>query len=159
MILVLISTIMFLTANATTSKLEIRNLGNDPLLLIKRKECKIVTGVIKVVHPINLTVIAESITKFNNMPKSLDKKLPLTKIATRRVETLMYNFYEIKPLERNKKKRWDTLGAAWKWLAGSPDAGDLRLINTSMNELISANNLQVQINDMLNVGFKSWWIP
>ncbi|XP_061501931.1 uncharacterized protein LOC133391449 [Anopheles gambiae] len=63
----------------------------------------------------------------------------------------MYNFYEIKPLERNKKKRWDTLGAAWKWLAGSPDAGDLRLVNTSMNELISANNLQVQINDMLNV--------
>lgn len=38
----------------------------------------------------------------------------------------------------------------WKWIAGSPDADDLRALNASMNDLIDGNNAQIKINSALN---------
>nr|XP_049466988.1 uncharacterized protein LOC125908330 [Anopheles coluzzii] len=51
---------------------------------------------------------------------------------------------------RNRHKRWDMLGSAWKWLAGTPDAEDLRIINKTLNDLISENNAQININNVIN---------
>lgn len=53
-------------------------------------------------------------------------------------------------MERHRSRRWDLLGTTWKWLAGSPDAEDLRIINSTMNGLISQNNLQFSINHRIN---------
>lgn len=48
------------------------------------------------------------------------------------------------PIKR--RKRWNKLGTVWKYLAGSPDANDLKIINSSINGLITNNNEQVRIN-------------
>ncbi|XP_062541881.1 uncharacterized protein LOC134209874 [Armigeres subalbatus] len=53
-------------------------------------------------------------------------------------------------MKPRRTKRWDTLGVAWKWIAGSPDAEDLRIINTTLEDLISQNNQQTKINNILN---------
>lgn len=45
-----------------------------------------------------------------------------------------------------RTKRWDTIGTVFKWVAGTPDADDLRLINSSMNSLIVETNKQILIN-------------
>lgn len=102
-------------------------------------------------HPINLTTIRNSIdyltsTFYNN----LDNKNPLGEIVKHKIKILYNNFIQISPVERHRSKRWDQIGATWKWLAGSPDAQDLRIINSTLNELISQNNDQFDINNRIN---------
>ena len=41
------------------------------------------------------------------------------------------------------------IGTAWKWIGGSPDAEDLRILNQTMNELIESNNQQYKVNEEL----------
>lgn len=55
-----------------------------------------------------------------------------------------------------RRKRWDSLGTVWKFIAGSPDANDLRLINTSINNLIMNNNQQIRINREINSQIKEY---
>ncbi|XP_055630115.1 uncharacterized protein LOC129770936 [Toxorhynchites rutilus septentrionalis] len=56
------------------------------------------------------------------------------------------------PIKR--RKRWNQLGTAWKYLAGSPDANDLKIINSSINGLINNNNEQVRINREISLQMK-----
>lgn len=69
-----------------------------------------------------------------------------THIITEEFDQITSNLKTILP---NRHKRWDTIGTVWKFVAGSPDADDLRLINTTINNLISNNNAQVKINEGL----------
>lgn len=134
-----------------SQKLEIKNLHEDPILLLKFKSCKIQTGVIKIIHPINLTNLEITINSISRIVKNkLDDKLELNKIIQHKYTELVNNFHQIVPKQRLRHKRWDTLGSAWKWMAGTPDAEDLRLINGTMNELINANNQQFHVNEQIN---------
>lgn len=53
--------LLTLLAVATPQHLVIENLQNNPLLLIKEKECKIQVGLIKLIHPINMSMIENAI--------------------------------------------------------------------------------------------------
>lgn len=70
-------------------------------------------------------------------------------ILTHRIETLKNNLAQVKPLNSKRVRRWDALGKAWKWMAGSPDSDDLKNINSSINHLVDNNNDQVEINEKL----------
>ena len=59
-------------------------------------------------------------------------------------------------ISTRRTKRWDSLGSAWKFVAGSPDANDLRIINSTINGLIQNNNAQVKINRELNQQMKEF---
>ncbi|KXJ71618.1 hypothetical protein RP20_CCG020168 [Aedes albopictus] len=61
-----------------------------------------------------------------------------------------YFFPRMRNKQARRHRRWDSLGTAWKWIAGSPDAQDLHIINSTMNELINQNNHQYKINDNIN---------
>lgn len=58
-------------------------------------------------------------------------------------------------LPHNRKKRWNTIGTIWKFIAGSPDAEDLKIINSSINNLVSNNNEQIKINRQLTLQMKN----
>ena len=51
---------------------------------------------------------------------------------------------KIRPSSRSK--RWETLGKVWKYVSGSPDAEDLKIINITLNSLITQNDRQIKIN-------------
>lgn len=51
-------------------------------------------------------------------------------------------------------KRWNTIGTVWKFIAGTPDANDLKIINDSLNDLITNNNNQVRINREISLQMK-----
>ncbi|XP_058454967.1 uncharacterized protein LOC131432615, partial [Malaya genurostris] len=46
-------------------------------------------------------------------------------------------------------KRWGALGRAWKWISGAPDAEDLRMITTGINDVIDNNDRQSSINNQV----------
>lgn len=128
--------------------LEIKNLRSDPLLLLKIKDCRIQTGNYKIIHPINLTRIEKTIIDLSSFANEFpSKSSPLFKTLDLKIKNLEDNFQMLKP---KRHRRWNALGTAWKWLAGSPDANDLHIINSTMNQLIDGNNDQITVNQQLD---------
>lgn len=62
------------------------------------------------------------------------------------------NLKNLLPIRR--RKRWNQLGTVWKYIAGSPDATDLKIINSSINGLVSNNNEQIRINREISLQMK-----
>lgn len=67
-------------------------------------------------------------------------------IIQTKVSKLEQTFRKLKPLTR--VRRWDKLGSFWKYISGSPDAEDLKIINSTSNKLINENGKQIRINHM-----------
>lgn len=130
--------------------LDIRDLSNDPVLLIKIRDCKIQIGNIKIIHPINITMLENSVYQFTKLAREIDKELPISKLILQRSSELVNNLHQLKPMKSRRTKRWDIIGTAWKWIAGSPDADDLKIINSTLNNLIEQNNQQLQVNNFIN---------
>lgn len=130
--------------------LEIDDLHQNPILLLKEQNCYIQTGIIKIVHPINLTSLEENVSLFINISRKIDKTFPLASLIVRKSRQLADNLYKLKPMKRSRQKRWDIIGKGWKWLAGNPDADDLRIINSTFNSLIDQSNEQIKINEIIN---------
>lgn len=128
-------------------------MDKDPILILKLKECRLQTGTIKLVHPINLKFIEDTIvtlTKFSY--NTLDTNTSLYNLIEHKIKKLTDNFYQLKPLTHvSRSKRWDAIGKVFKFIAGSPDADDLRMINSTMNQLITDNHEQYHLNERINV--------
>uniref|UniRef100_A0AB38Z2D5 Envelope protein n=1 Tax=Chalana errantivirus TaxID=3078400 RepID=A0AB38Z2D5_9VIRU len=109
---------------------------------------RIKEGHVRILHPINIKEIENVISK---LYETYDNRIsnPLTRLVEAKTKKLLNTYTKIKPRIR-RTKRWDTIGKAFKWLAGSPDADDLRAINSTMNNLILQNNKQIIINDRLD---------
>ncbi|XP_055630562.1 uncharacterized protein LOC129771171 [Toxorhynchites rutilus septentrionalis] len=67
-----------------------------------------------------------------------------TNLILKKFEEIEISLKNLIPIKR--VKRWNTIGTIWKFIAGSPDANDLKIINDSINNLIVNNNAQVKIN-------------
>ncbi|XP_055630596.1 uncharacterized protein LOC129771205 [Toxorhynchites rutilus septentrionalis] len=130
--------------------LEIRDLMNDPILLLKINDCKLRTGSIKIIHPINITNLENNVHLFSKLARQIDRDIPISNLILQKSKELVNNLYQLKLMKPRRTRRWDTLGAAWKWIAGSPDADDLRIINTTLNNLITQNNQQTIVNNIIN---------
>lgn len=146
----LIFIIILLLPSIITKQLEIKNLNDNPILQLKVGECRMQSGTIKFIHPINLSSIETSVWLVTKVATRLDNSLPISRLVIDKRNTLVNNLRKLKPHNSKRMRRWDPLGTAWKWLAGSPDADDLRLINGTLNDLIMGNNEQVKINHMIN---------
>ena len=124
---------------------------NDPIVQIKEIDCKIQTGSIRIIHPINLARIEETAELITNtFYTKLTATNPLEEVIKFRIKKLYSTLYGLKPHRTHRYKRWDSIGTAWKWIAGSPDAQDLAIINSTINEIIDQNNLQLRINNNIN---------
>lgn len=119
------------------------------MAIVPLGEAKVKTGYIRIVHPIDLIQIGNTINNVNNDIQNNPFTNPLYELIQIKNYKLYETFLKIKPFN-NRPKRWDTIGTVWKWIAGSPDAEDLRLINSSMNSLILQNNKQIFINQAID---------
>lgn len=118
-------------------------------------QSKIITGQSKVINKINTTTIERTVhdvktkilTRQNDDPE-------MTALLKWKIDELETNLKQIQPRHR-RQKRWDALGRAWKWMSGSPDADDLRLINTGIYKVTGNSNRQISINDELYDGLNN----
>lgn len=116
-----------------------------------KNDCKIQKGLIKIIHPIDLAKIDEIIMKLTKLSYHIvSPKSSFYEIITHKMKEVHDNLYQLTPQRHHRRKRWDALGTAWKWLAGNPDADDLRIIDGTMNELTVSNNAQFTINERVN---------
>lgn len=144
--------IFTLLATSLCQELEIKALDERPILVTKHKNCKIQAGNIKIIHTINLTDLEATINLLTNTAyTNIDDKNQLTHIVKYKVKQLYSNFYQLKPSNHRRQKRWDRIGTTWKWIAGNPDAEDLRIINTTLHQLIEENNNQYHVNEQIGL--------
>nr|XP_029725075.1 uncharacterized protein LOC115265015 [Aedes albopictus] len=127
--------------------LQILNLNDQPILILNKYPCKIQIGNFRIIHEINITDLETTINMLTNLAyKNIDN--PLANIVKHKIKNLYSNFNQIRPNTRYTRSL-DIIGSTWKWIGGSPDAHDLKIINSTMNDLIKSNNLQFQFNEQL----------
>jgi hypothetical protein len=104
-------------------------------------------------HPINISRLEGTIDDLNliteNIVNNKSAQPALTNILNFKIKNLNNNFKMIRTSNK-RSKRWDSLGRAWKWLAGSPDAEDLRIINSTLNSLINDDSEQIVVNQQID---------
>lgn len=146
-----IAWISIFTLVCTEPLLNIIHLTNDPIVQIRERNCKIQTGSIKIIHPINLARIEETAELVTNaFYNKLTHTNPLQEVIKYRIKKLYSTLYGLKPHQTRRHRRWNSIGTAWKWIAGSPDAQDLAIINSTINEIIDQNNFQFRINNNID---------
>lgn len=129
--------------------MHIHDLTNSPLAVIPLGEAKIKIGFVRIIHPINLDNIKEVIFKINRDIQHKTQCNALQELIKIKNQKLYETFLKIKPFIR-RPKRWNAIGTTWKWIAGSPDAEDLKIINSSINSLVTSNNQQIMINKAIS---------
>lgn len=126
----------------------IHNVNQSPITTIEIDKAKLIEGSTKIIHNINVSAIESLILSIEEFIHS-DSNFISNKLIEHKLTRIKTNLEHIKPKHKRRFRRWDALGKAWKWLAGSPDADDLKIIDTSVNQLISNNNEQTTINNQL----------
>ena len=149
--IMMILTVSFKTTPSYSSELVIRELGKDPLLILRLQDCRIQIGSFKIIHPINLTRLSNTISELDfTSTEILTQDFPFSEILRYKLNNLKNNFKMIRPNTTRHKRSIDAVGSAWKWIAGSPDAKDLKIISTSINQLTDGNNEQISINQQID---------
>lgn len=118
---------------------------HDHVATVKIGEARVTEGSVQIVHNINTTLLLEAIGLWETV--SLNESSPSTEIIRTKIKNIKTKFIQTRPIcKRTRSKRWDKLGTGWKWLAGSPDADDLRTIVNNYNKVVDNNNNQILIN-------------
>lgn len=138
---------IILTLLTMAYALELKYLRTDQLITLKKGNCRLKTGTIKLIHLINIDEIEETVNYLAQLTFKMSNTT-IEDLLSNKVRSLHDNLLQIKPSIRFK--RWDTVGQVLKWIGGTPDADDLRIINTTMNDLITQNNEQYKINTQLD---------
>lgn len=103
-------------------------------------------GSFKLVHSIN---ISEYQLALRELQQTIIHKLnpgnPILPFLHYELSQTQLALNKLKLKEKNKRSI-DFLGTIWKWIAGSPDHQDLRIINGNLDELSDNNNKQIIIN-------------
>ena len=127
--------------------IEIHNLAQNHLAVIKIGNAKIIQGHKKITQIINISAIAETVQELEaSIMTDVDNYRDEIPFLTTILDNLKTNLKQLRP-KTIRTKRWDSLGRAWKWMSGSPDADDLRIINRGIDDVVDNNNIQIKIND------------
>lgn len=122
------------------------------ILKIKKEEVFLRTGAFKIIHIINLGNFATTLSDIKSIVKTFDKNNEFSNILENRIQNLEKLFKNLKPKNR-RKRSWEGLGSAIKWMTGNADADDLREIDSKFSkiddfneDLKQRNNEQADIN-------------
>lgn len=131
----------------TYADILIHDVQKNPIVIIPISTARISSSYLRIGHHIDLKSLAATIQSLDTViqTKTSDQKLlgPILKIKSEKVHSMF------KKLSPSRQKRWESLGRAWKYVSGSPDADDLKIINSTMNTLIDQNNKQIKINSVV----------
>ena len=90
---------------AGAQDLTIRNLHDEPILMQQMSICRIQTGIIRIIHPINLTEIEITINQLTNIVHHKQKNNnAFIEISKHKIRELYSNFMQIKPTMYRRAK-------------------------------------------------------
>ena len=125
-----------------TCSMIITDLKDKPLALFDIGYMKIKTGTLKVIYTIETKKIFNALRDIENKMELYQNNQQVEEEVSK-IKNLVNR---ITPYAIRRHRRWDLIGTVYKWIAGVPDADDLRYIQGSINELQNNNDLQININ-------------
>ncbi|XP_053699033.1 uncharacterized protein LOC128746003 [Sabethes cyaneus] len=130
-------------------KISIHDLNRNPIAIIPLGDARISGSYLRIAHPIDLELLE---TNIKAIVKTAESKIKANQILSPLIQNKLQKLHtivtKIKPNQRSR--RWETLGKIWKYVSGSPDAEDLKIINATLNSLISQNDKQIKINNAVD---------
>ncbi|XP_062558605.1 uncharacterized protein LOC134223467 isoform X2 [Armigeres subalbatus] len=153
MIIIIIILLFLLTPGQ--ADIYIHDVRQNPIIIIPIGNAKICNSYLRIIHPIELEPIEQVINELSSKAheKIIHDRI-LNPIIKTKIEKLSLTFKKIRTSER-RVKRWDTLGKGWKYISGSPDADDIRLVNATINTIINQENNQMKINSGLDTRIRN----
>ncbi|XP_065085083.1 uncharacterized protein LOC135707241 [Ochlerotatus camptorhynchus] len=135
----------------TTQTISVHKADALPLFLYGRGHGRIQTDYHYYIHHFNLESFKIHVLDLKSKFKQVEAN-QFTILILDKFNELDSNLKNLLPFKR--RKRWNSIGTVWKYLAGSPDANDLKINNSSINGLITNNNEQVRINREISLQMK-----
>lgn len=136
--------------------IEIIDLTDHSYVLYQSKECILANGEVTLIHHVNITQVRQTIEQYEHVIMAYEnvimanvRKSPFNIELQDKLNKLNDLFLQIYTPPRTtggRVKRWEVIGTVWKWISGSPDAADLRVINETTNQIIAEENKQIIIN-------------
>lgn len=151
--------IILLLTTMTCSKADVRILDytNAQLISIRTGNVRIQTGNFRIIHIINLQTYEETLmTIEDEIKQRLTTKSPTIPFLIHELRKLQGTIARMKPRPR---RSLNFLGTTWKWIAGTPDHDDHKIVTDEIEELLVNNNQQkiinkesiIKINQLTNV--------
>lgn len=132
-------------------KIIIQDLGRQPIFVFHQGNARLRLDYRYYLHHFNISSVKLQVRQLRAQFETLESN-QFTDLIIEKLNELNFAFKSIDPIKR--RKRWNSLGTAWKFIAGNPDANDLKIINSSINNLIINNNEQIKINREVNLQLK-----
>lgn len=134
-------------ATVTSNFIHVHDLEQNPLAVVTMGDARVSSNHLRILHKINMNTIENAIEQVKLVVRDKGWKDDiLGPLINLKVRKLVETHSKLKPDRSKRKRRWETLGSAWKYISGSPDAEDLRILNRTTNSLIDQNNEQIKIN-------------
>ncbi|XP_058448226.1 uncharacterized protein LOC131428341 [Malaya genurostris] len=130
---------------------DLRDVGRQPVLIFDQGEARIKLDHTYYIHYFNLTTIRMQVKSLRDQFENFSQN-QFSDLVEEKFNEIDFALKSIDPIRRHK--RWDSVGTVWKFIAGSPDANDLRIINSTINNLVTNNNEQIRINREINLQLK-----
>lgn len=129
------------------SDVRIHDLNQNPIAVVSLGTARISHNYVRIIHRIDVSSIESIIEKLIVIAnEKITRRHILSPLIKSKQEKLLKTFEKLKTPNYRRVKRWESLGKAWKYISGSPDAEDLKIINSTTNTLIEQNNKQITIN-------------
>ncbi|XP_062539185.1 uncharacterized protein LOC134207488, partial [Armigeres subalbatus] len=150
-----ISLFRLLLAIGGHAEIFIHDIKQNPIVILPMGKAKICYSYLRIIHPIEMNPIENviNVLYLKAQEKIANDRL-LNPIIKTKIEKLSQSFKKIN-ISDKRVKRWDSLGRGWKYISGSPDAEDLRLINATINSIVDQENNQIRINSGLDIRIRN----
>lgn len=121
--------------------------SNPGLAKIKRGPAFIQKGSFRHIHVIPIDNFDNIIENIEEVLEKVDRDDQFYNLLKNKISILKQVLSNLTPNHRSKRS-WEGLGSAIKWIAGNPDAHDLRKIDSKFKDLKTTNDEQFEINDI-----------
>lgn len=118
---------------------------SSPIVTIEIGNVKVQTGTFNLIHIIDLEQYEALLDAIHlTIEHDLTRKGRSYPFLSQEENSLRYLLSQLKP--KKTKRAINALGTAWKWLAGTPDHEDYKIVTDKINDILINNNQQVIIN-------------
>lgn len=114
---------LLLICHVKGNSIEIKDLNNDPFVILKTRDCRIQTGVIKIVHPVHLAEIEKKMMELEVLIEdNLNEETSYYESIKYKMSILKDKITHIMSINRETRAIAEWYGSFFKWIGGTPDA-------------------------------------
>lgn len=132
----------------TTTETQIFDYTHSKLVAINTGTANIQTGNFRIIHVIEIDKYDELLRQIeSHISEHINRNHILFPFLSQKINSIKNNIHRLQIKNRHPRSI-NSIGSAWKWIAGNPDHDDFLLLNDKINKVLQNTNDQVIINKL-----------